>query len=100
MIESDATLREEIVRTVEAQREDTVRLLQDLVRVPSLTGEEGAVQELVAEAFRESGLAVERCEATPESVSPYHDHVGVQTRFANRPNVIGIRSGSGGGGSC
>lgn len=97
MIESDATLREEIVRTVEAQREATVRLLQDLVRVPSLTGEEGAVQEVVAEAFGESGLAVERCEATPEGVSPYYEHVGAQTEFANRPNVVGIRTGSGGG---
>lgn len=91
------SLREGIVRTVEAQREDTVRLLQDLARVPSVTGDEGAVQEVVAEAFRESGLLVERCEATPEQVSPYYGHVGMQTRFGNRPNVIGIRAGSGGG---
>ena len=97
MTEIDAALREGIIRTVEAQREDTVRLLQDLVRVPSVTGDEGAVQEVVAEAFRESGLAVERCEATPEQVSPHYGHVGVQTRFGNRPNVIGIRAGSGGG---
>ena len=97
MVEIDAALREGIIRTVEAQREDTVRLLQDLVRVPSVTGDEGAVQEVVAEAFRESGLAVERCEATPEQVSPHYGHVGVQTRFGNRPNVIGIRAGSGGG---
>ena len=97
MVEIDAALREGIVRTVEAQREDTVRLLQDLVRVPSVTGDEGAVQEVVTEAFRESGLAVERCEATPEQVSPHYGHVGVQTRFGNRPNIIGLKSGSGGG---
>ena len=97
MTEIDAALRERIVRTVEAQREDTVRLLQDLVRVPSVTGDEGAVQEVVAEAFRRSGLAVERCEATPEQVLPHYGHVGVQTGFANRPNVVGIRGGSGGG---
>jgi acetylornithine deacetylase len=97
MIEPDATLRDEIVRTVEAQRDATVRLLQDLVRVPSVTGDEGAVQEVVADAFRESGLAVELCEATPEQVSLHYEHVGVQTRFTNRPNVIGIRGGSGGG---
>lgn len=97
MIEIDAALRGGIVRTVEARREDTVRLLQDLVRVPSVTGDEGAVQEVVAEAFREIGLAVERCEATPEQVSPHYGHVGVQTRFGNRPNMIGLKSGSGGG---
>ncbi len=55
----DAELAEAIGRTVEARRDDAVGLLQDLVRVPSVTGEEGAVQEIVERAFRECGLAVD-----------------------------------------
>ena len=55
----DAELAEEIGRAVEARRGDAVRLLQDLVSVPSVTGEEGAVQEIVERAFRERGLAVD-----------------------------------------
>jgi acetylornithine deacetylase len=93
----DAELAGEIGRAVEDRRGDTVRLLQDLVRVPSVTGEEGAVQEVVERAFRERGLAVDVWEATPEEVAPYLDHVGEQSAYENRPNIVGVRSGRGGG---
>jgi acetylornithine deacetylase len=89
----DAELAGEISRAVEARRDDAVRLLQELVRVPSVTGEEGAVQEVVERAFRERGLAVDRWEATAEEVAPYLDHVGEQKTYSNRPNIVGVRSG-------
>ncbi|HEV2743227.1 MAG TPA: ArgE/DapE family deacylase [Rubrobacter sp.] len=75
-----------------------MRLLQDLVRVPSVSGEEGAVQEVVRDAFLRSGLAVEHCEATAEQMAPYAEHVGEEIRFEGRPNIIGVRAGRGGGG--
>ncbi len=85
-----------IARVVAAGRDDAVRLLQDFVRVPSVTGEEGAMAAVVAAAFTETGLVVEQVSATPELIAPYRDHVGDETRFANRPNVVGIRRGAGG----
>ncbi len=97
MIRQVEEIFEEIRRTVRARRGETVRLLQGLVRVPSPSGEEGAVQEVVEEAFQRSGLTVERCEATAEQVASYREHVGTETRFANRPNIIGVKAGSGGG---
>ncbi|MCA1848365.1 MAG: M20/M25/M40 family metallo-hydrolase, partial [Actinobacteria bacterium] len=93
----DAGLAEAVGRTVEARRDDAVGLLQELVRVPSVTGEEGAVQEIVERAFRERGLAVDRWEATPEEIGPYRDHVGEQKTYSERPNVVGVRAGGGGG---
>ncbi len=93
----DAGLAGEIGGAVEARRDDAVRLLQELVRVPSVTGEEGAVQEKVERAFRGRGLAVERWEATPEEISPYKHHVGEQKTYSGRPNVAGVRQGRGGG---
>ena len=92
----DAFVRE-LARAVEARREETVRLLGELVRVPSVTGEEGAVQEVVERAFRERGLKVDRWEATAEEVAPYLEHVGAQARYEGRPNVVGVRKGSGEG---
>ena len=93
----DTATAREIGRAVEARRDRTVRLLQDLVRVPSVTGEEGAVQEVVEAAFRERGLDADLWEATPEEVEPYLDHVGEQEVYENRPNVAGVRTGTGGG---
>ena len=93
----DAELTDAIAQVVEGRRDDAVRLLQELVRTESVTGEEGAVQEEVERAFRERGLAVDRWEATPEEISPYKDHVGEQKTYSNRPNVVGVRSGRGEG---
>jgi acetylornithine deacetylase len=93
----DAELAGEIGRAVEARREGAVRLLQELVRVPSVTGEEGAVQEVVERTFRERGLTVDRWEATPEEISPYKNHVGEQKTYSDRPNIVGVRSGRGDG---
>ena len=93
----DAELTDAIAQVVEGRRADAVGLLQELVRTESVTGEEGAVQEVVERAFRERGLAVDRWEATPEEISPYKDHVGEQKTYSNRPNVVGVRSGRGEG---
>ena len=90
-------LAQAIARVVEERRGESVRLLQELVRVPSVTGDEGAVQEVVERAFRERGLAVDVWEATPEEISPYKEHVGEQAGYENRPNVVGVRAGKGGG---
>ncbi|HET9014735.1 MAG TPA: ArgE/DapE family deacylase [Thermomicrobiaceae bacterium] len=86
-----------VIAAVDADRDATVRLLQSLVRVPSVTGDEGAVQDVVEAAFRDRGLAVDRWEATPEEVRPYLEHVGEQPRYAGRPNVVGTLPGAGDG---
>jgi acetylornithine deacetylase len=90
-------LATDVARAVEGKREETVRLLQELVRIPSVTGQEGAVQEVVERAFGERGLSVDVWEATPEEVGPNREHVGEQSGYENRPNVVGVRAGRGGG---
>ncbi len=74
-----------------------MRLLQGFVRIPSITGDEGPFARAVEGAFREAGLLVETFEATPVEVVPYLEHVGEQARYEGRPNVIGRRTGRGGG---
>src|SRR4028119_504253 len=64
-------------------------LLQGLVRVPSVSGEEGAVQEVVRDAFLRSGLAVEHCEATAAPLAPSTAPVGAATRLAGRAHIPG-----------
>ena len=93
----DRKLVDAVTREVEARRDDAVRLLQELVRVPSTTGAEGAVQEKVEHAFRGRGLEVDVWGATRDEAEPYRDHVGEQETYENRPNVTGIRRGRGGG---
>jgi acetylornithine deacetylase len=90
-------LAQAIRDAVQARRGDTVGLLQELVRTRSVTGEEGAVGEIVGRVCRERGLEVDTWDATPGEIEPYIDHVGEQASYENRPNVVGVRRGSGEG---
>jgi len=97
MVEFDDGLAEAIRGAVQARREDAVSLLQELVCVPSVTGEEGAVGPVVEHAFAERGLDVDTWEATRKETEPYREHVGEQSSYENRPNVAGTRRGTGEG---
>ena len=90
-------LARSISDAVQARREEAVSLLQELVHIRSVTGEEGAMAEVVERAFSERGLEVDTWNASPEEMEPYIDHVGEQPSYENRPNVVGLRRGSGGG---
>ena len=81
MVEFDDGLAVAIRGAVQARREDAVSLLQELVRIPSVTGKEGAVGEVVGRAFSERGLVVDTWEATREETEPYRDHVGEQIYY-------------------
>ncbi|MBA2534063.1 MAG: ArgE/DapE family deacylase [Rubrobacter sp.] len=97
MLKLDDGLVGAIRGAVEARREEAVRLLQELVRTRSVTGEEGAVGMVVERAFGARNLDVDAWEATPGEMEPYRDQVGEQDSYEDRPNVAGIRRGSGNG---
>ena len=93
MVKLDDGLVAAIRGAVEARREDAVALLRELVRTPSVTGEEGAVAGVVERALGARSLDVDTWEATPEEMEPYRDHVGEQDSYENRPNVVGHQEG-------
>ena len=84
---------------VASLRDDLIRFLTAIVRVPSLTGEEGAAQAVVAERMRADGLEVDVWEPDAAQLAPYAEHVGAFAAgaFAGRPNVVGTLRGGGGG---
>ena len=86
-----------VYRAIDASRDELARVLGDLVRAPSITGSEAPVQDVVEREFRDRGLVVDRWEPNPAELAPYRDHVGAIESMAGRPNVIGVRAGSGGG---
>jgi acetylornithine deacetylase len=86
-----------VYAAVDERRDDAVRMLRDLVRIPSVTGNEGAVQASVADLFRERGLDVDMWDASRDVIEPHLEHVGEQDSYDGRPNVVGIRAGHGEG---
>ena len=97
MIKLDDGLVAALRGAVEARREHAVALLRELVRTRSVTGNEGTVAGVVERAMGARNLDVDIWEATPGEMEPYRDHVGEQDSYENRPNVVGVRRGGGGG---
>jgi acetylornithine deacetylase len=71
--------------------------LQDLVRTPSQTGDEGAVQALIAERFRAEGLETTVWEPEVAALAAWAEHVTAVPDYRGRPNVVGRLPGAGGG---
>jgi acetylornithine deacetylase len=86
-----------VLKAVRARRDDLVALVQELVRIPSVTGSEGAVQVVVSARMREVGLRTDVWEPDAAELAPYAEHVGAFETFAGRPNVVGVLPGAGGG---
>jgi acetylornithine deacetylase len=83
-------------RAIEERRDELVGLVADLVRRPSVLGQEAAVQAYVADHLRGSGLATESWELD-EAIKGQPNAGDSGVPFSGRPNVTGKRAGRGGG---
>lgn len=76
---------------------EIVRLLQRLVSFPSVTGQEGAIQEFIAARLEELGLVVKVWEPDLGRLAQHPAFVPVAQDYVGRPNVIAVLPGAGGG---
>jgi acetylornithine deacetylase len=81
---------------IERREDDLIETVAELVRRPSLLGEEAEVQAYVANHLRDSGLDVSVWDLD-ESIKELPNAGDSGVPFAGRPNVAGVRSGAGGG---
>lgn len=94
-------LQKKITQQVDAKREDIIKFLQDMIRIPSVThppgGDEGPVQAFIAEMFNKMGLSVDVFE--PWDIEGIQEHEGwwPGLDYTNRPNVVGVWKGNGEG---
>lgn len=88
---------EDLKTTIQGRRDQAIELLQGLVQIPSVTGNEGAVQDYAERLLTDRGMEVDRWESTPEEIKPYELHVGLEGGLEGRPNLAGKLAGSGGG---
>lgn len=73
-----------------------IRLAQDLVRVPSVTGNERAVQDLVALMLEEAGLEVDRFEADVDRLKAHPRFPGMEVERTEAVLVAGMLGQKGG----
>jgi len=89
----DSHLREAVVSAVEHLKDDMLRTLQQLVRIPSVVGGEGKAQAFMQKQFETLGLDVHPFEADHDRVKNHIAFVESNIPYHGRPNLIGILKG-------
>jgi len=89
--------RQKIIDAIDANRDQAIRFLQDMVAIPSVTGDEAAIQEFVSGYMTGIGLDVDMWETDWEELKKHPGYRPVDRGYEGRPNIVATRKGSGGG---
>ena len=92
------TPEDRAVAAVDALGGEYLRFLADLVRCPTLLGQEAECQDLICRRLVDLGLETRKWEPDPELLQSHPDFVPVERGYAGRPNVAGVLVPSGSGG--
>ncbi len=91
-----------LLEWIDSHKDEAIGLLQDLIRIPSPTGEEGKGQRFVAEYLKDMGLEIETYVADLKALEGHPEFIPVNPEvnvgnYEERPNIIGKYQGAGGG---
>ena len=86
-----------IDKWIEENRTTIISFLQDLIRIPSITGNEGPIQEFIAQELGEMGLDIDVFVPPLEELRKHPAFVEPPQDYEGRPNVVGTLKGDGGG---
>jgi acetylornithine deacetylase len=86
----DPALREKIAASVEEGFAEQVAFTQDLVRLPSLRGEEHVIQDLVFRTLKDRGYAMDRFAMDRAAIEAHPGGSKFSPEHSNAPIVVGI----------
>ena len=75
---------------IEAHRDDIVQTLADLVRIPSIIGNEAPAQAFMRAHYESLNLEIDEFEPSREALSQHPAFVDSGIPFAGRRNVVGV----------
>lgn len=86
-----------IVEIIDANRDHAIDFLRRMISIPSVTGDEAAVQKFVAQHMEGIGLDVDMWETDWEALKKHPGYRPVARGYENRPNIVGTYKGTGRG---
>lgn len=87
-------IQQRVCNEIKGMEEEIVKVLQELVRIPSVVGHEAKAQGYMENLYRSLGLEVTRFQPDIEKVRSHPAFIDTEMPYENRPNVIGILSGN------
>ncbi len=91
------TNRQKIIEKVDASRDHAIKFLQDMVAIPSVTGDEAAIQKHMSGYLLKVGLDVDMWETDWEELKKHPGYRPVARGYEGRPNIVATLKGTGGG---
>ena len=85
----NSKLADDILAAVDAGFADQLSYTADLVRFPSLRGQEHTAQDFVHESLRERGFAMDRWTIDPRDIESHPGFSPVKADYSNAINVVG-----------
>src|SRR5215475_8405556 len=92
-----ATLDQTLLQKIDDSREKAVAFLQQMIAIPSVTGDEAKIQKFLADYMRKIGLEVDVWETDWEALKKHPAYIPVDRGYEGRPNIVATLKGSGGG---
>lgn len=89
--------RQKIIDKIDASREDAIEFLREMVTIPSVTGDEAAIQRFMNKYLNDIGLDVDMWETDWEELKKHPGYRPVARGYENRPNIVATLKGTGGG---
>ena len=86
-----------ILDEIDANREKAIKFLQEMVAIPSVTGDEGKIQAFLANYMKKIGLEVDMWESNWEELKKHPGYTPVDRGYEGRPNIVATWKGTGGG---
>jgi acetylornithine deacetylase len=82
---------------IDRERDSIIGFLRDLIRIPSVTGQEKKIQQFIAGQLTQMGLTTDVWEPDLAALRRHPAYVEVSSGYEGRPNVVGLLRGKGGG---
>jgi len=89
--------RKKIIDKVDASRDQAIKFLQDMVAIPSVTGDEAAIQRHMSTELKKIGLEVDMWDTDWEELKKHPGYRPVDRGYEGRPNIVATLKGTGGG---
>jgi acetylornithine deacetylase len=89
-MEVSGEIERRVIKEVERRLDDTVSYLRDLVREPSVLGNEAGAQEVVLARMKKLGLDAEKWDLDLDTLRGHPVFGPLDRKYENRPNVTAI----------
>jgi acetylornithine deacetylase len=89
--------RQKVLKQIDATQDKSIKFLQQMISIPSVTGDEGKIQKFLADYLAKMGLEVDMWESDWEKLKQHPGYIPVDRGYEGRPNIVATWKGTGGG---